>query len=318
MILVEKSTTRDDAGIMMQEQGTLDKENTSDSQGSNINCAQRPRSVANEAKCDDIENLRNPGIFSNPANNGPSGMPKTPMDSSRQTMPLEKGGCTQASSLPLSQELPTSSGTTKATLQNHSYYGDIDTTEPSSIARIPALCNDLLKKTPADAEIWSEVRKRSLSQLQAHKSILLKALKVLKHSLSRTLECPVKIAEIQSLQKIVKQNTEIVKNAIFLLELGKEKASASHQPESQPSSQLRLSLIAELKNEKRRLTKELKAFEDEFAIQHGRPISSATDIEPQVHAYRRLQKLQGATAALRLEHDYRRHEKDQRQEICVQ
>lgn len=107
------------------------------------------------------------------------------------------------------------------------------------------------------------------------------------------------------------RNSEIVKNAIFLMELGKEIVSMTPQPSHQ-SPRRRPSLMAEFKDEQKMLTKELKTFEEEFAIKHGRPISSTRDIEPQVHQYRRLQKLQGATAALRLEHDY------QRQQICVQ
>jgi hypothetical protein len=316
-MVVKKTTTKDDVDAEMQ-QGTADKEKTSAASHA-VTIASHVQQLgitipqaSNEMKSRNMENAENLGTFPHRAHNG-----------------LLDRDSTQAIPLPVSQELPTTpSGTTKVTLHSSSSNGDTDTTEPSSMASIPASksSNDRLKhRSPADAEIWSEVRTRSLSQLQAHKSILLKALKVLKHSLSRTQECPEKLSEIQSLQQIVKRNTEIVKNAIFLLELGKEKASSTtlHQSEeSQPSSShLRLSLIAELTNEKRILTQELKTFEDEFVVQHERPISSATDIDPQVHKYRRLQKLQGATAALRLEHDYRRREKGDprwQQEIGVQ
>jgi inorganic triphosphatase YgiF len=188
-----------------------------------------------------------------------------------------------------------------------------DSTESSSSASTPT--NDPLKGSLTDAEIWSQVRNHSLPQLQAHKSLLQQELKVLKKSLSST-QSAANIEEIQSLQQRVKRNWEIVKNAIFLLELGKEKAPtpqpSHHSTRHQPS-------LAELfKDEKKRLTKELKSFEEQFAVTHGQPISNAADIEPKVAQYHRLQKLLGAIAALSLEHDYQLHETDKRQEICVQ
>jgi hypothetical protein len=188
-----------------------------------------------------------------------------------------------------------------------------DSIESSSSTSTPP--NDPLKRSLTDAEIWSQVRNHSLPKLQAHKSLLQQELKVLKKSLSCT-QGAAKIEEIKSLQQRVKRNSEIVKNAIFLLELGKEK-SPTPQP-SHHSTRHQPSLAELFKDEKKRLTKELKSFEEQFAITHGRPISSAADIEPKVPQYRRLQKLLGATAALSLEHDYKRHEEDKLQEICVQ